>query len=62
MKHTNEELAETLNMDIHSVCTKDDIDIPFEIMEPMKYYLPYCSEFKDNHIKESDLNTAKHIL
>jgi phosphorylcholine metabolism protein LicD len=62
LKHKNEKLAQELEIEVFALARRKDLDVPYKIMKRLKRYLPYCSEFKENRIKESELGSAKHEL
>jgi hypothetical protein len=62
LKHRNEELAEIVGMSVDLLSSKTDVDIPYSIMDKLRKYLPYTSEFEQNRLTEKDLETDKHSL
>lgn len=62
LKNRNEELASIVGTPLEILSEKTDLDIPYSIMDKLRRYLPYTSEFEQNRLTEKDLDTDKYRM
>lgn len=51
-----------VGMDLQSLASRTDIDIPYKVMERLKKCLPYSSEFAENRIMGNKVGSDKHTF